>query len=506
MQTMMQERPKAERHCKTRSSFCNLQFAICSLQSFFRVFRLVASTVLICLASAPAAAQSVWELTPYRIEVLVAFAPAPELTPRMRAELLGDLVERAETLVGATWKIRAAPAPPELQPTLTSAIESVTLESLPQESLESDKVMLLAVSRAADGLQVTARELDVPTLIWSAPVTRRAWQPGKLRDAALEAIFAAFAPLALIESVDKQQVALRLKAAALPRRDKQLLTVEPGDVFVPVIRSEDYQGNLRKDQGGVIRPKPISWTFCTVEQITPRRLHCRLETGFRSPLSGRRRGRTQQLALAVIPPRRPSTLTLVSRSEPKQLLAGYEVYARPPDGKTAVLLGRTDREGRIRVPPGESPLRVLLARNGSELLARLPMVPGLQPVCIAEIPNDDRRLEAEGLVSGLRQELVDLVARREVLFARTRARVKAGKFDEAEELIGELLRLEKSERVLVSTVALERRSTRAEDPGVQRKIDALFGDTQKLLRKHIRPGEIEQLRQELRSARGAAAS
>jgi len=64
-----------------------------------------------------------------------------------------------------------------------------------------------------------------------------------------------------------------------------------------------------------------------------------------------------------------------------------------------------------------------------------------------------------------------------------------------------LLRLEKSERVLASTVALERRGARAEDPGVQRKIDALFGDTQKLLREHLRPGAIEQLRQELRTAR-----
>jgi hypothetical protein len=53
----------------------------------------------------PAAAQSVWELTPYRIEVLVAFAPVPELTPRLQAELVGNLVDRAESLVGAAWDV-----------------------------------------------------------------------------------------------------------------------------------------------------------------------------------------------------------------------------------------------------------------------------------------------------------------------------------------------------------------------------------------------------------------
>ncbi|MHC4176453.1 MAG: hypothetical protein ACYSWU_03045, partial [Planctomycetota bacterium] len=187
--------------------------------------------------------------------------------------------------------------------------------------------MLLAVSQTTDGFRVTARELDVPTQIWSASVGRRAWQAGKLRDAALEAIFATFAPLARIESVDKQQVMLRPKAAALPLRDEQLLAVEPGDVFLPVIRFQDYQGNLPKDrQGNVIRPQPVPWTFCTVQQITPGRFRCRLDTGLRSPLSGRRRRRFQQLALAVIPPRRPSTLTLRSPSEPKRALAGYEVY------------------------------------------------------------------------------------------------------------------------------------------------------------------------------------
>jgi hypothetical protein len=470
--------------------------------------RLLACSGLICLSPAPpAAAQSIWELTPYRIEVLVAFAPAPELTPRLRTELLAGLADRAEWLVGAAWQITVAPAPPALQPTLTSAIESVASESLPQQSLEADKVILLAVSSAVDGCRVTAREFDVPTQLFSAPVSRPVWQLGKLRDEALAAVFEAFAPLARIESVDKEQVALRLKAAALPLRDPQLLPIRPGDVFLPVIRYQDREGNLPKDrQGDVIRPKPVPWTFCTVQQITSSRLECRLHSGLRSPLSGRRRGRVQQLALAVVPPRKPTTLTLQSRAEPKRALPGYELYAHPPDAPTPVLLGRTDREGRITVPSGDGPLRVLLVRSGGELLARLPMVPGLQPACTAEIADDDPRLEAEGLVSGLREELVDLVTRREVLFARTRARIKAGRLDEAEELIGQLLRLEESQQELSRTLAVEQRGMRASDPGVQREIDALFGDTQKLMRTQLRAETIEQLRQELRTARSRVKS
>jgi hypothetical protein len=57
---------------------------------------------------------------------------------------------------------------------------------------------------------------------------------------------------------------------------------------------------------------------------------------------------------------------------------------------------------------------------------------------------------------------------------------------------------------LSRTLALGQRTTHAGDPGVQRKIDALFADTWTLFRKHLRGDAIEQLRQELRSARGAA--
>ena len=164
-----------DQNCKSRSALRALCLLLCA-----------ASIPL--LAVPPATAQSIWELTPYRIEVLIAFAPAPELTPQLRSELGGSLVDRAELLVGATWEITAVPAPPALQPAMISAIESVTLESLPAGSLQSDKVMLLAISQSTDGCRVTARELDVPTQIWSTPVTRPVWQPGKLRVARYSAL------------------------------------------------------------------------------------------------------------------------------------------------------------------------------------------------------------------------------------------------------------------------------------------------------------------------------
>lgn len=596
---------------------------------------LCAGWVVCPVTSSPA--QSVWELTPYRIEVLVTFAPAPELTSRLRDDLLTGLIDRTDALIGAPWGITFAPAPPALGRTMTSAIESVTMESLPKASLDFDKVMLLAVAPAIDGHRVTAREFDARTRLFSTAVTRPVGQLGKLRDVALAAMLEAFAPLGRIERVEKKHrilvlvapapeaklsgrqqtdllahlraqaetlaeddrdvtvtpapaellgvvhpsteavawesfpgrligydevvllsislessglhattlglnplagtssppaslpvgqpeglrataweavskaigavkrgrktwVTLRLRAGGLPFRDKGLAPVGPGAVFRPVIRYNDRDGNPR-------RIMPLPWTFCTVEEITSRQLVCRLHTGLRSPLSGRRRGRVRQLALAVVPPQRPSVLTLQSRSDPQQLLAGYDVYSHPPHSTTTVLLGRTDRRGCVSVPPvdKQNPLRVLMVRNGGEPLARLPIVPGMEPELFAAIANDDRRLEAEGIITGLQEEMVDLVARREVLFTRARTRIETGKLDEARELIDELRKLPDGPQFALKLNERQKR-VRSGDAAVQAKIDALFDDTHKLLKKHLDPGPIEELWQELRRARGETGS
>jgi len=355
-------------------------------------------------------------------------------------------------------------------------------------------VIFLTVTPAAIGYRVTAREFDVYTRLFSTPVFRPLHQLGKLRDVALDAILEAFAPLARIESVEGKQVVLRLKATGLPFRDKQLALVEPGDVFRPVIRYNDRDGNPR-------RVMPIPWTFCTVQesdaaQSTSGRFDCKLYTGLRSPLSGRRRGRVEQLALAVVPPRRPSTLTLQSRSAPGEPLAGYDVYAHPPDSKTTVLLGRTDRRGRVGVPPASHPLRVLLVRNGSETLARLPMIPGIEPEIVAQIANDDQRLQAEGFIVSLQEELVDLVTHRQVLITLAKARIGEGKLDEAKDLLDELQRLP-TRADFSHRLAQRQRNLRAADSTVQAKIDALFGDTGKLIQQHLDPAAVEEVWKQL---------
>ncbi|MBN2473030.1 MAG: hypothetical protein JXB62_00380 [Pirellulales bacterium] len=616
------------------------------------------------LCAVPAAAQSVWELTPYRIHVTVAFAPAVELTPRVRAELLAGLIHRTDALIGPPWEVAAAPAPRTLRRAMLAAIGDFRMQSLPAEATDGrkrhppaggpvehdepidanrlaiaeylgslipkrppsppedlrsaiedgrrlffheetgcsgchqlplytddgawtadglfarhdvgtlspsqsgrpqrldtpslfglrrsapylhdgraetleevltefnpqdghgrtsqlseeelqglvqflwhleppayDKVILLAIEPSMAGYRITARELDVRTRLFGTPVATSALQLGKLGDVAFDAVRGAFVPLARIESVEDKHVTLRLKAAGLPFRDNELAMVGPGQVFRPIIRYNDREGNAA-------RIVAVPWTCCTVQEsaakpVATGRVRCKLYTGLRSPLSGRRRGRIEQLALGVVPPHEPSVLVLQSRSTPCEALAGYEVYAHPPDSKTTTLLGRTDYRGRVPVLPAKDILRVLLVRNGGETLARLPMVPGIEPEVVASISNDDQRLKAEGYVTGLQEELVDLVTRRQILITLARARIDAGELDQAKQLIDELDRLPK--RLEFNHRLGERqKSLRSSDSRVQARIDALFSDTRRLLEQHLGPEPIEEVWQKFRKARGEA--
>jgi len=495
--------------------------------AFFHAIVAGLVALVVGLWAPPAGAQTVWELTPYRIQVILAFGHAPELTPDFRAELTQALHGRVDALIGAFWDVRVSAPGPALRYAMLRDVTTVTVELVEAEcssreatasaggasssaapsSAEAaspddaprplddlDKAILLVVLPQPDGYRVVARELDVRTRQWSTPASVPVWHAGKLRDASFAAMRRAFAPLAQVVAVEKDDVTLRVRAAGFPLRDGTIVMVRPGDLFRPVIRHNDRYGKLK----GVL---PIEWTFLTVEEVAPSGLACKLYTGLRSPLSGRRRGRYEQLALAVSPPGKPTRLTLRSRTEPHDPLIGYDVYSHAPDSKKTDRVGRTDRLGGVLVPPADPPLRVLLVRNGSEFLARLPMVPGIEPRVVADVRNDDQRLEAEGFIRGLQEELIDLVTRREVLIAQYEARFEEKQYDEAEKLIRELRALE-TRGDFALYLAQEQKKVFSADKLSQAKIDQMFSKTRKLVTTYLDPTVIEQLDRQLREARG----
>ena len=456
---------------------------------------LIVAMCVLSPCAARAAGQSVWQLTPYEVQVFVALGAQPPLSPKLETELCAGLAAHIERVVGAQWNATVSAAPPGLRKTMLAGLETMQADQMAPPSPEIDKILFLTVTSSHGDVTLTARDFDVRTRILSPAVVRSVRQLGALGNTAFDALLSAFAPLARVEPADRGQAVLHIKAAGLPTRDPTLVTLHQDDVFQPILRHNDREGQFR-------RAAPVPWTFCTVTAISPEEVRCRVHSATRATLATRGRGRVESLALRVVPPSGSTTLLLQSRTEPKTPLAAYDVFSHPPDQKTTTFLGRTDRQGRLVVPPAENLIRVLLIKNGGESLARLVLVPGLEPQMTAEIVNDDRRLAAEGFIIGLQGELVDTVTRREILMARIRARIEAQEADEARALLDELRRLPKKSQFVVR-LARERDRLASNDPVIQRKIDALVSDTRQLIDKHLETHNVEELERQLQSTKNA---
>lgn len=451
--------------------------------------------VLIAIVAAPAAAQSVWELTPYRIRLFAAMQDSPELGPEARAEIARGLLTRCETAIGAAWDVSIGEISPRLRNRMSvDSLAAITADLLPQDSDSFDKIMLVAVGVSPGGYLVSAREFDVRTQVFGPIVEMPAAQASKIGDAAFAAIWRAFSPLALVAESKSKEATLRLRAGNLPLRDKTLAPVHKGDVFQAVVRYLDREGKLR-------RAVEVPWTFLLVEKIEPRGMHCSVHSAMIGALSGRRRGRVELLALAVRPGNDSTRLLLKARTEPHQPLSGYDVSARLPGETKTTPLGRTGADGSLRIAAVEqSPLLVLDVKCGGAILARLPMVPGLTAVLEAEVPSVDQHLEVEGFITGMQEELIDLVTRREVLIARTKKHIEAAEWDEARAAVNELRSLQ-TRAELLRILDRRQETVAVKDTWTKKKIETLFADTRTLLNKFLDPESIEQVATELAEAR-----
>ncbi len=442
-----------------------------------------------------AAAQSLWELTPYRVHVYLAVQDAPQLTEQARQDVQNFVTGRIESLVGASWNATVSPASPELAIAMLRGLPTLATSDLPEDSLSADKVILLCLSTDSSGYRVAARELDCRTRLWGTTVSRIVGQPALLTSAAVDAVLAAFAPLAEVEDVEGSKAELRLRAAALPLRDPKAIRVGPGTLFRPVIRFNDREGRMLSDRP----PQVVPWTCLLAREAENGAVQCEIFTGLRSPLSARRRGRTEQLAVAVRPPEESTRLVVHSRVDKDRKLFGYDVHAYAPDESSSTLLGRTDLAGSLEIPPGEHPLRILVIKSGAEFLARLPIIPGVEPEVLAGIPDDDDRLAVEGYITGLQEEIVDIVALRATLMARIRARLNEEKPEEAKQLVTELRQLRTREDLAV-VLNDQRRRFYSGDSAVRRKVDKLFNDTREVMVRNLDPSVIDQLATEVDQA------
>jgi len=453
----------------------------------------VAAALLGGLLAAASPAQSVWEMTPYRVRLIVAVAPSLPGAAGLQSDLAQGLVERIDVVVGVLWDASAQAPDARLRHRITTGLESLRMEDLPKDCVKYDKVFCVAVTPGATGYEVAARELDVRSQVFG-PVQRfDALQVCKLRDVIMRALVQVFTPLANVVESQAREATLRLRGGKLPTREIQLQVLKPGDVLQPLIRYNAREGNVRK----IV---PVPWTFLVVDQFDPTRFHCVIHSALFNPLSGRLRGRVEQLALLVRPLGDSTRLVITSREAPQEPLAGYLIYTQPPDSKKTTLLGQTDLAGSITLVRGDDLLRRIIVKSGKKLLARLPIVPGLEPELTAGIPRDTERLEAEGYTIGVQDDLIDLVTRRRILIEKGEKAISEGDLKEASRLLAELRSLPTPNEML-RQLGLAQRRFATDNPRTAKKIDELFEETRKLIDRFLDKGPIDDLDRQWRAAR-----
>jgi len=457
--------------------------------------------LLIATCPATVLAQAAWEYTPYQAIVWLALEPVPQLPPTIIASLGDSVASRTRAMWAGVLHVQVEAPPAALQSFLLSDLDSITADAVAagasREALEADKLYLTAVTPRAGAIALRVREHDCRTRQLGPVVERTCATIDELALALCDALTECFTPLARIEQADDRTLVARLRAAGLIENPASPALVEPGMVLRPVIRRNDRTGLPAK--GGI---QPIPWSFLTVEKRLNALLECTLRSGYRAAIPALGGARIERLALLVRPRHEATTLVLRSRSDAEKPLVGYEVHRRLKDGDKTELLGITDNRGSLAVPPGDGSLETLVVKNGRQLLARLPLVPGYEQTLTASIVDDEGRLAAEGFVEALSSRVLDLVARREILAARIRARVKDGKTDDAQRLLDEFRRLE-TRADLNRELDRFRQQVATNDKQTQQRIDKVFADAQKLLL--LKPLSDELLTQLTREVTGAKA-
>jgi hypothetical protein len=452
--------------------------------------------------AAPAQAQvhAPYEYDPYRVLTWVAIDPQTHLPPAVSEQLAARLVQSADQVFGATWNVGGVACPPALARQVATSIDSLTLEQISGADpavLVLDKMFLVAVTtNNSGGLRVGVRELDCRSRTFGEAVFQQASQPENVHGAALAAMTHAFAPVVRIELVEGMKAIVRLRAGGLLAGNEDCpAAISAGELLQPVVRRNDRRGEPRA--GGIQR---LPFTFLCVDKREGYRVECTIHSGVRNAVSGPS-GRTERLALRVRPNERGTRLVLKSRGNPPGELVDYEVLTRPPQDKAAPTpLAETDLQGAVQLPLADQPLQLVYVRHGAQTLARVPIVPGLVPEQTITLNNDDLRLLAESYYLAVQNNLMDLVARREVLAARIRLRIENKDLTGAQTMLSELRSLA-SRADLLRQVESQQSDYASTEKAVQAKVDKMFGELRKLLAKHLDPKLIDQIAAELNAAK-----
>ncbi len=443
------------------------------------------------------------ELRPYRVLVSVGFSAQPEFDNRFRAFTLKRLREQIDGQIGAMWQ-----ADIEMSPQLGAAGGAVLQEksillSGVYSASEYDKVFWLTVERVGSRYEIAGIEWDGAIRQPGPVLTQETRDSRRIDETMMAVMLEAFRPVALIEDVGDDTVVLIARAGELLPISESATQFRPGDYLAMSFRYLDRQRVVQRIQD-------IPWTFVRIDTIDRARLEATVISAFRQPIpQARRRVEIAGLVLKVVHPE--TTLVINARGTPPEPLIAspVDVMDRFPTEEDAVedrIRLVTDRFGSVAVPAfPESPLRFLMIHSGDQVLAKVPMIPGVSEQLQLEVPNDSPRLEVEGELSLLQGHLIDVVARGAVLMARASLSAKAGRWDEVDGFTRELDQLPELDDIQGQINTYQNigvnEAQQLRDRVQEARIRRMCRELSELATRHLAPDRRQQFNEQMRELR-----
>jgi hypothetical protein len=461
---------------------------------------------------------------PYRVALSVAFSPDAEITEAYRESVCSTLRTRLEQTFGAVWIFSPGGAVrpnDRLTPPDESGLERLSYRDAAQQlsGIACDKAYFLTIGRQGPKWRVAGREWDRTLQSLGATAFETTVDRALVPDAALIAVERLFSPLLIVNDADRdsKSATLTIRAGSIPFGDPNFAPLREGDILRPVFRFLDSKRAVRSIQS-------VPWTYLVLQPLSKGQSQVRASvvSSYRAPLAANMRRRVEAVAVRVRPELSETHLKLVAGRDPPQPQGGLFVSIRglsmpttiahssttPAGGgpvasvETAQMKLLSDRRGDVTIPVDlQHPIVRLEIHSGAAILARRPFVPGLDAETTLEIADDRVRLGTEREIDVLESQLIETVARRGALIARTRAALSRTDTQRAQQLISEVERLPGGDEYFaqlnrIRVLALEEAHNR-KDRVAERRIEDLCRKTLERITQYLSDDRIARFKEEL---------
>ena len=359
----------------------------------------------------------------YQVSISLGVDPDAGVSYRDSQRIVDQLKGLVESRIGIWWNCdvaRASSGEPLNRSMLIHRKAAVWNAALGSTAIE--KMFALTLDRVGTEYRLSGIEWDRASQTLTSIEERKTYDRRLLAALAADLVFDLFRPLVSIDTVTENQVEMRVRGGEYLPPDISLAPFAVGDHVTSFLRHLGKNRELKRMQ-------TIPWTLVRIDLSDRSYLRGTIISAFKSPLAISRR-RVEMLGLKVRPAHPQTRLQVIPRGKPQSPMAGYrvELLDRPETKEDKVadrVTLRTDRKGEVVIPIDPAkPLRYLIVYSGAAPLAKAPLIPGHAERVVLEAPDDAPRLNVEAETELLQSELVDIVARREVLMARAGERAR----------------------------------------------------------------------------------